>query len=88
MLEQSAFSADLSSEQANELQQLARKLWGTALQQFLQTATVAEARSQGVSGPKKRIRFGVYFHEATQAPTGDEANVPAPLPKPKRKPRS
>lgn len=86
MLEQSAFSADLSAEQADQLQLLARKLWGTALQQFLQTATVAEERSIGENGPKKRIRFGVYFHETTQAPADEEANAPAR--KSNRKPRS
>lgn len=88
MLEQSAFSADLSPEQADQLQQLARKLWGSALQEFLQTATVAEERSKGTEGLKKRIRFGVYFHEATQTPTSAQANLPAPARKSKRKPRS
>ena len=66
MLDQSAFSQDLSAEQAAQLQQQARRLWATALQQFLQTATVAEQRSEGVAGPKHRIRFGVYFHDELQ----------------------
>jgi hypothetical protein len=88
MLEQSAFSADLSVEQVNQLQQLARQRWGAVLQEFLQTATVAEQRSLADTGPKKRIRFGVYFHEATQAPPLDVANAPNVAPKSKRKPRS
>ena len=66
MLEQSAFSQDLSAAQAAQLQQQARRLWASALQQFLQTATVAEQRSEGMEGPKHRIRFGVYFHDAPQ----------------------
>lgn len=67
MLEQSAFSLDLSAVQAEQLQQRARQLWASALQQFLQTATVAKQRSQADEGPKHRIRFGVYFHDALQA---------------------
>ena len=67
MLEQSAFSQDLLPEQAEQLQHRARRLWATALQQFLQTATVAEQRSQDIEGPKHRIRFGVYFQDTLQA---------------------
>ncbi len=73
MLEQSAFCLALSSAQADQLQARARQLWGVALQQFLQTATVAEQRSQNDEGPKHRVRFGVYFHDTLQtqsAPTG------------------
>jgi hypothetical protein len=66
LLEQSAFSKDLSAEQALQLHQQARRLWAATLQQFLQTATVAEQRSLGAEGPKHRIRFGVYFHDTTQ----------------------
>ncbi|MEY4883902.1 MAG: hypothetical protein RIS34_1756 [Pseudomonadota bacterium] len=69
MLEQSAFSQDLSAAQAEQLQQLARRLWSGILQQFLQTATVSEQRSQGDQGPRRSVRFGVYFHEATQGGT-------------------
>ena len=86
-LEQSAFSAGLSVEQAHELQQLARQLWSSALQQFLQTASIAEERSQGDSGPKKRIRFGVYFHEETQIPAGAQTTAVAPARTSKRKTR-
>ncbi len=73
MLEQSAFSSDLSAEQAEQLHKLARRLWANALRQFLQTATVAEQRSQGATGLKHNIRFGVYFNAAEQQtplPTG------------------
>lgn len=66
MLDQSAFSQDLSADQARQLQQQARRLWLGVLQQFLQTATVAEQRSEGVDGPKHRVRFGVYFHDTLQ----------------------
>jgi hypothetical protein len=84
-LEQSAFSQDLSPDQADQLQQLARRLWASALQQFLQTATVAEQRSDGVDGAKHRVRFGVYFHESVQASAAQA--VPAPRQsKRKRKP--
>jgi len=68
MLEQSAFSSHLTAEQAQQLHDRARQLWGNTLQQFLQTATVAEQRSQHDDGPKHRVRFGVYFHEAVQDP--------------------
>jgi len=66
MLEQSAFSQNLSAEQAGQLQQQARRLWTSSLQKFLQTATVAEQRSQSDAGAKHKIRFGVYFHDALQ----------------------
>ena len=66
MLDQSAFSQDLSDEQARQLQQQARRLWSGVLQQFLQTSSVAEQRSEGTEGPKHRIRFGVYFHDTVQ----------------------
>ncbi|MCF8159643.1 MAG: DUF6502 family protein [Polaromonas sp.] len=68
MLEQSAFCADLSAEQAEQLQARARQLWAGTVQQFLQTATVAEQRSQHDIGPKHRVRFGVYFYDAAQDP--------------------
>jgi hypothetical protein len=79
MLEQSAFSQDLSAEQAEQLQQLARRLWASALQQFLQTATVAKQRSQDAPGPKRRVRFGVYFHASDEpgSCSGPEPTEPA-----------
>lgn len=86
MLDQSAFSQDLSAEQAAQLQQQARRLWSGVLQHFLQTATVAEQRSQGSAGPKHRIRFGVYFHDELQAePVTVQPSVARPK-KSKRKP--
>ena len=68
MLEQSAFCGDLSAEQAEQLQARARQLWSNTVQQFLQTATVAEQRSQHDTSPKHRVRFGVYFHDVRQDP--------------------
>jgi hypothetical protein len=68
-LEQSAFSQDLSHTQVEELEQLARRLWAKSLQQFLQTATVAEQRSVVDEGPKYRVHFGVYFNETRQTGT-------------------
>lgn len=73
MLEQSAFSLDLTEAQANDLHRLARSLWKDDLQEFLQAATVAELRSEDVPGPKHRVRFGVYFHDERQP----EAKTPA-----------
>lgn len=89
MLDQSAFSQDLSPEQADQLHLQARRLWASVLQQFLQTATVAEQRSEGGDGPRHRIRFGVYFHDALQAtdPAASAALPTAAAPrKNKRKP--
>lgn len=65
-LEQSAFSQGLSAEQAGQLHAMARRLWVDALRQFLQTATVAEQRSEGAAGPRHRVRFGVYFNDTVQ----------------------
>jgi hypothetical protein len=74
MLEQSAFSQNLSPEQALQLQLQARSLWATALRQFLQTASVAEQRSQSSGDPRHRVRFGVYFHDTLQ--TGELETAP------------
>jgi hypothetical protein len=75
-LEQSAFSANLSGVQAEHLQQLARRLWASALQQFLQMATVAEQRSQLDEGPKHRVRFGVYFNDTVERTSPDMPELP------------
>jgi len=87
-LEQSAFSQNLTGAQVEQLQQLARRLWAKALQQFLQTATVAEERSEGVEGAKYRVHFGVYFNDTLQS---SPAETPLPgeaLQKNKRKRKS
>lgn len=63
MLEQSAFSQNLSADDAAELEQTARHLWGQALQQFLQKATAAEQRSSQKAQATQRVRLGVYFHQ-------------------------
>lgn len=83
-LEQSAFAQGLSAQQADQLQQLARRLWAQSLQQFLQMATVAELRSQDAPGPRYRVRYGTYFYDAMQAQAASEPAVPAA---PARKPR-
>jgi len=87
-LEQSAFSQNLSGSQVEQLQQLARRLWAKALQQFLQTATVAEERSEAVAGPKYRVRFGVYFNDTLQDSPAQTATPGAAPQKNKRKPKS
>lgn len=74
-LEQSAYSGNLSVEQAGHLNKLARRLWANALQQFLQMATVAEQRSLSSPGPKRRVRFGVYFHDAEQVKPALKGNA-------------
>ena len=86
-LEQSAFSHDLSATQVEQLQQLARRLWAKSLQQFLQTATVAEQRSEGQAGPKYRVRFGVYFNDTQQDAPVAETQVSSEPRKTRRKPK-
>ncbi len=66
MLEQSAFAQDLSADQARQLHDLARRLWAKTLQQFLQTAAVAEQRSAASGDQSHRVRFGVYFYDTQQ----------------------
>lgn len=78
MLEQSAFSLDLSQAQAEQLQVRARQLWSAALQQFLQTATVAKHRSRADTGARHRVRFGVYFHDALQSQNLPDADLVKP----------
>ncbi|MFZ4481818.1 MAG: DUF6502 family protein [Rhodoferax sp.] len=87
MLDQSAFSQNLSAEQAAQLQQQARRLWAGVLKHFLQTATVAEQRSQGIAGPAHRIRFGVYFFDSVQ-PGAEPAEVSPPAARKNRSKRT
>jgi hypothetical protein len=87
-LEQSAFSQNLTLAQAEQLQQLARRLWAKSLQQFLQTATVAEERSEGVAGAKYRVHFGVYFNDTLQGNPTEVALPDGALQKNKRKKKS
>lgn len=84
MLEQSAFSGELSARQADQLQVRARQLWAGALQQFLQTATVAEQRSLEDEGPKHQVRFGVYFYDALQS-ASQSAGTPVHMARKTRK---
>lgn len=87
-LEQSAFSQNLTLAQVEQLQQLARRLWAKALQQFLQTATVAEERSEGVEGAKYRVHFGVYFNDTLQSSPAETPPPGEALQKNKRKRKS
>jgi hypothetical protein len=84
-LEQSAFSQALSAEQAGQLQMLARRLWADALRQFLQTATVAEQRSEGAGGPRHRVRFGVYFNDTAQPAQPDRTPAASARSRPPRR---
>ena len=84
MLEQSAFSQDLTAHQSGELQQLARQAWGEALQRFLQAAAVAEQRSQSATEPKFKVRFGVYFQQ-TEQPAPEDIAPARPTKKSRRK---
>lgn len=87
-LEQSAFSQNLTGAQVEQLQQLARRLWAKALQQFLQTATVAEERSEGVDGAKYRVHFGVYFNDTLQSSPAETPMPGEALQRNKRKKKS
>lgn len=86
-LEQSAFAEDLSGPQVEQLQQLARRMWAKALQQFLQTATEAWQRREAEAGPKYRVRFGVYFNDTQQDSPAPNAAANAAPRKIKRKPK-
>lgn len=86
MLDQSAFSAHLSAEQAEELAQAARLLWKDALQQFLVSAAVAEERSGSDAGARHRVRFGAYFHQSEEGGEPLPGNEARPARRHKRKP--
>lgn len=86
-LEQSAFSQNLTAQQAQLLHQLARTEWDKSLREFLRVATVAEEISEAAdpAAPRHRVRFGVYFNETVQAQAAEsEAASPKPR-KTKRK---
>lgn len=82
MLDQSAFSQDLSAGQVAALHQHARQLWAGVLQKFLSAATLAEQRSQTAVDHSHRVRFGVYFYEQ------DQGAPPEPGPSSQAKRRS
>ena len=84
MLDQSAFSQDLSAEQVAALHQHARQLWASVLQKFLSAATLAEQRSLTAADPKHRVRFGVYFYEQDQGAPPDPG-LSAPTPRRKKR---
>lgn len=71
MLDQSAFSQELSAEQVAALHQHARQLWSGVLQKFLSAATLSEQRSQNAMDHSHRVRFGVYFYEQDQGSMPD-----------------
>ena len=87
-LEQSAFAEDLTAPQVKELQLLARRMWTKALQQFLQTATLAWERRDADSGPKYRVRFGVYFNDTPQDASVADGRANFTPRKNKRKPKT
>ncbi|HMS06032.1 MAG TPA: DUF6502 family protein [Burkholderiaceae bacterium] len=84
MLEQSAFSTGLTAAQAQELHDAARRLWAAALRDFLQAATQAERRSQGLPDADRRVRFGSYFFSGSAQPDTD---APAAAAAPPRRPK-
>jgi hypothetical protein len=83
MLDQSAFSQDLSAQQVQELHRHARQLWAGVLQKFLAAATMAEQRSQSAPEHNHRVRLGVYFYEQDQG----QPSVAAPQPTPRKRTR-
>lgn len=84
MLDQSAFSQELSGEQVAALHQHARKLWASVLQKFLSAATLAEQRSQSATDHAHRVRFGVYFYEQDQGGLSDPVASSKPARRTKR----
>jgi hypothetical protein len=84
MLDQSAFSQELSGEQVAALHQHARRLWASVLQKFLSAATLAEQRSQSATDHGHRVRFGVYFYEQDQGGLSDPGAPSKPARRTKR----
>jgi hypothetical protein len=84
MLDQSAFSQDLSAEQVAALHQHARQLWASVLQKFLSAATLAEQRSLTATDHNHRVRFGVYFYEQDQGALPDPG-LSSPTPRRKKR---
>lgn len=84
VLEQSAFSNNLSEDDAAQLEQTARHLWVQALQVFLQKATVAELSSSKKKQATQRVRFGVYFHQANASSQPTLTDAPLQKTKPLR----
>ena len=79
MLEQSAFSAGLTKQQADRLHKSARVWWERVLKQFLLEATVAESIHPKAGEPTYRVRFGVYFHQMAQDTKQSAKRVSAQL---------
>jgi hypothetical protein len=84
MLDQSAFSQDLSAAQVAALHQHARQMWASVLQKFLSAATLAEQRSQSAKDHAHRVRFGVYFYQQDQGDLPDTGVSSLPARRKKR----
>ena len=75
-LEQSVFADGMSRESIRELQELARRIWESALRRMYALATDRLEHDQGVAGEQvMRMRFGVYFYSEPDTPLAEPAEL-------------
>jgi hypothetical protein len=68
-LEQSVFADSLSRASVRELQDLARRIWESALRRMYALATDRLAHDEHAGGEQAmRVRFGVYFYAEPESP--------------------
>lgn len=76
-LEQSVFADGLSGESVRELQELARRIWESALRRMYALATDRLENDQGTGGEQAvRMRFGVYFYSEPDSPLTRNGDLP------------
>jgi hypothetical protein len=75
-LEQSVFADGLSRESVRELQELARRIWESALRRMYALATDRLAHDQHAGGQQAlRMRFGVYFYSEPDSPLARQGDL-------------
>ncbi|HET9024523.1 MAG TPA: DUF6502 family protein [Burkholderiaceae bacterium] len=76
-LEQSVFADGLSDDSVRELQELARRIWESALRRMYALATDRLEHDQQVAGEQVvRMRFGVYFYSEPDSPLARHDDAP------------
>jgi hypothetical protein len=76
-LEQSVFANGLSRESVRELQELARRIWESALRRMYALATDRLEHDERMAGEQvMRMRFGVYFYSEPETPLARRQDLP------------
>lgn len=74
-LEQSVFADTITAESAELLGELARKLWAQARAEMIAQASHCYTQDHGRPDAKHRMRFGIYYWDASVTPDSDVSSA-------------